>query len=707
MDGPELRRLALILSKHRAANGNVTYEFGTGYFVAPKLVLTASHVVPEDAEEVCARVESSGERHYADLADSRVKPAWRDARLDAVLLKVSPGLNDAGPIGWMERLPESDLPWRSTAYPDAASQTIDQHTQFKTSGMKGEIYSQGGGGQGPRELELIWTNPAEPEASRGISGAPVFVKDKVAGIIRQVSREHKGRVLALPAPTLLAVAGFRQALEPQWLDWPAEQRWMLVLKSAQSSNELEDRANAALKTFNSRYLAVTGGQPFREDPIVAPIVDALESPGRWLHLVKALCAAPVLLADVTQFQPGVMVALGVRAVVRRAVTLTSTGDRYSEAQLRHLPFNIQEAKLTCHGGKFQPKDPNNPVTVISQAIKDGLLESHLHPRYLDLPAYDAVRCPVPETAVGLQAARESVLVLCAFHPDYAENWLAISDYLATYYAPKPPVRMLDLGSPRLVGQALYEYIRWAGTCIVDWTFWRPNVFFELGVRLACSTAGSISIIDEEKADSIVVEQKADLQEREQKGQDEQKGRLLKLFGPVKYRRDSPDSTLKAHFYEHEQRVSGKTVASALDSLPYDATYQVAIEFFDWEQDDTTTSPHDLLKASVKDNVGKDPQRSGVPPVLFSSNPAFGERVRTSMQERWIAAWYYLTERFPDEIKTQTNLRKQLKDVAENVVAWIPSDTKDQTLKKLLKDVWVFIDEYESSLPGGTDGNRVG
>jgi hypothetical protein len=698
MAGPDRQRLVLILSKRQDAKGNASYEFGTGYFVSPQLVLTASHVVPEDAVEVRMRVEKSGDSHYAETADGRVRPAWRDTRLDMVLLKVLPGISLTERVEWMEELPQSDLPWASTGYPDAATQVVDQHTQFTTSGMKGEIYSQGGGGQGQRELELTVENPADAESWRGISGAPVFVEDKsagimrIAGIIRQVPRDYKGgRLRALPSAVLLASASFRHALEPQWLTWPMDQPWMLVLKSSKGTKELEDRTAAALKTFNSRFLAVTGGQPFREQPVVAPILEALESPGRWLQLVRALCAAPVVLADVTDFEPGLMLALGVRAVVRRAITLTSTGKRYGANELLTLPFNIQEAKLTFHGGQFQAKDPDNPITVISQAMKDGLLESQLHPRYLDLPAFDAVRCP-PDTTVGLQAARESVLVLCAFQKDYAQNWLAISDWLGTYYAPKPPVRMLDLSSPRLVGQALYEYIRWAGTCVVDWTLWRANVFFEMGVRLACSTAGGISIIDKEKADT---------------GHDEQQKRLIKMFAPAEYQRDSPDASLKTHFDEHELRVSGKALASTLAVLPHDATYQAATEFFDWKQDNTAALPHQLLRASVKDTIGKDPQRAGVPPVLFSSNPAFAENFRTSMQERWIAAWYYLRERYPNEIKAATILRKEMKDVAENVLLWIPTDTKDKSLEKLLNEVLDFVDDYEKSPSGGTGGNSVG
>jgi hypothetical protein len=534
MKGPDLARLALIISKRRDETGNVGYEFGTGYFLTSQLVLTANHAVPEDAEDVWARQESTGERHNAQTTENKVKPAWRDEQLDAVLLKVSPGIVHDQAVEWMDSFPESDVSWCSTAYPVATSETVEERTRetgvertrFTTAGLKGTIYGQGGAGQGQRELELTVDAPARKEGWHGISGAPVFVGDKLAGIIKQVPDDFEGgRLRGLPTPILLAVAAFREALEPQWPSWPTDQRWMLVLKSAQATGELENRARAALKTFNAKYLPVTGGLAFQEEPVVVPIEEALKSPGRWLQLVKAMCTAPVMLADVTQFQAGVMVALGVRAVVRRALTLTSTADRYDETHLRQLPFNIQEAKLTSHGGKFAPTDPSNPVRVISEAMRGGLLEARLHSKYLDLPAYDAVRCPIPETAAGLQAARDSVLVLCSFQPEYSENWRALSDSALAYYAPKQPVRMLDLGSPRLVGQALYEYIRWAGTCIVDWTAWRPNVFFELGVRLACSNVGPICVIDASE---------------QRLSSEPQKEQLLELFRPARYSREGPD-----------------------------------------------------------------------------------------------------------------------------------------------------------------------
>jgi hypothetical protein len=169
MNGPDLARLALIVSTRKDERGNDKYTFGTGYFITSHLVLTAGHVIPEDAVEVRARQESTGVHHNAEIAEMKVKPAWRDARLDAVLLKVTPGLAEAEAeaVEWMEDLPEIDVSWRTTGYPVAASETVDQSRRYTTAVLKGTIYSQGGGGQGQRELELTVDAPARTEGWHG------------------------------------------------------------------------------------------------------------------------------------------------------------------------------------------------------------------------------------------------------------------------------------------------------------------------------------------------------------------------------------------------------------------------------------------------------------------------------------------------------------------------------------------------------------
>jgi hypothetical protein len=149
-----------------------------------------------------------------------------------------------------------------------------------------------------------------PQSWRGISGAPVFVDNQLAGIIIQVPDDFKGgRLRGIRAPTLLANASFREAIEPRWLRWTQDQSWVLVIKSEQPAVDLPPKVAGAIRKFNDQYLVLTGGRAFSPQPVVVAIEDALASPGRWLQLIRALCAAPVMIADVTQFQPAVMLAL--------------------------------------------------------------------------------------------------------------------------------------------------------------------------------------------------------------------------------------------------------------------------------------------------------------------------------------------------------------------------------------------------------------
>ena len=114
MAGPDLRHLVLITCTLPAARGSVTYKVGTGYFITRRLVLTASHVIPEDAVRIDLRVEEGTPRHH----QAKTPAVWRDHELDAVLVEVSPGLADVGPVEWAETMPEEDVEWRSTGYPN-------------------------------------------------------------------------------------------------------------------------------------------------------------------------------------------------------------------------------------------------------------------------------------------------------------------------------------------------------------------------------------------------------------------------------------------------------------------------------------------------------------------------------------------------------------------------------------------------------------
>jgi hypothetical protein len=236
MDGLDTSRLVLILSKEPR---QAAWRFGTGYFLTETSILTASHVIPEFATEVVARVEATGGRHKAQIVDGKVSVIWRDPLLDVVLFDVAPGIAKPEVVQWMEAMPRNDAQWRSTGYPRAATESDGTFERFTTAGLAGKLYSQGGGGQSGSELDLGVEDGAVPQSWRGISGAPVFVDNQLAGIIIQVPDDFKGgRLRGIRAPTLLANASFREAIEPRWLRWPQDQSWVLVIKSEQPPVDL-------------------------------------------------------------------------------------------------------------------------------------------------------------------------------------------------------------------------------------------------------------------------------------------------------------------------------------------------------------------------------------------------------------------------------------------------------------------------------------
>src|ERR1035441_7105194 len=95
---PDLKRLALVFSTLRDPDGSTRYRVGTGYFITGNLVLTASHIVPENAQSVEIRAEKGDVAFHA--ADA--SPAWRDARLDGALIRVTPGLGEIPVVKWAD-----------------------------------------------------------------------------------------------------------------------------------------------------------------------------------------------------------------------------------------------------------------------------------------------------------------------------------------------------------------------------------------------------------------------------------------------------------------------------------------------------------------------------------------------------------------------------------------------------------------------------
>jgi hypothetical protein len=597
-------------------------------------------------------------------------------------------LAEIPPTAWVECDLENNAAWESSAYPDAGKADQDGKPAWKSVGLSGKVYAHGGG-QGPKELELTVDAPPEnAEQWKGVSGAPIFVNERLAGLIKEAPRSFRGgRFAGARAQGLLQNHAFRLALSPRWLDPLPEGIWVLVVMSEakMQTSKLAEWVDRSLKPNDEEAIEQIKealGAEVRSI-IRVGISDTLESPGKWLRFVTALCAAPIAIFDATGFESAVMLALGVRAVVRRGVTLTSTADWLTAAQLSKLPFNIQETKLLYHGSRYLPTNIRHPLNTIAAGVKKGWQELISQPNYLDLPAYDAVRCQYPTTDANKKSAVTRVLVLCSFGEDHEENWNHLANALASRFG-LDVARMLDVSSPRLVGQALYEGIRWARTCFVDWTNWRANVFFEFGVRLACSDVGPVNVIEQGAAAAVAAPDAPT-----------QRGRLAALFEPTVYRAAEEDDGIDRALLVHDAILNQRPPALVASQLPHDATFRTCEDRFEWKLEHITIEPHELLRFTVEAPFGKDPQQPGRKPILFSANPEYFKEYDRSVKDRWIAAWCYLRQRYPKtRWEEEPAFRATLRILANDVLQYGLRDPGEEHLKALRDEIYDVIDELD-------------
>ncbi len=340
-----------------------------------------------------------------------------------------------------------------------------------------------------------------------------------------------------------------------------------------------------------------------------------------------------------------------------------------------VPFNVQETRVLSY-------DDDNFYDDLHRAMAEGAANLARDANYLDLPAYHAVRAPRPETWAEDDA--KSLLVLCSFSPGYSELYKKLRPIIRAHTGDMTPLRMRDLRSPRLVGQALYEQTRWSSRCLVDWTEWRPNVFFELGVRLACS-----------EHDPVCVIERSDL--RDSSGEAEsrssglqQRALLRQLLEPVEYDGANPRAALKSALESWPSPVSTRNDRTLSQSvLPPAATFKVAQASFLWQQDAMLAPPHVEQREGAERILGKDQERRPERFILFADNEQFDAELRAAVRERWIAAWLYLRhlstagEACPDDIRAELM-------VVSRLVEQALSSSRDARHMRLRKEIREFL-----------------
>jgi hypothetical protein len=277
-----------------------------------------------------------------------------------------------------------------------------------------------------------------------------------------------------------------------------------------------------------------------------------------------------------------------------------------------------------------------------------------------------------------------VLALVSFDPDYEQyNWNdtirpalehhqnVLRQTLASAKAKIGVVRSLDLDSPRLVSHAIYGYIRRAALCVVDWTGWRPNVFFELGVRIAASDGDTVCLIQEgyrvackaltsggpetsehwvntfELANKSKPRAVEDAAERLM-AVAPQAVRLFNLFHCLDYARYAT-----AELFEPVFKAGNPTPESG--TIPI--IREIVSAFINPLAEPGAVPVHRELLESAKRFLPNDTE--GAPAILFMENPRLKPLVTASTLERMKAAWLALMSAYPhEEIMKDKTLRNE-------------------------------------------------
>jgi hypothetical protein len=380
----------------------------------------------------------------------------------------------------------------------------------------------------------------------------------------------------------------------------SSRRWCLILKPSTSTADWKTLTNQALEACAVEH-------DLNVEPLERVSTDALRDETTVRNIVRALCAADIVVADVTKYDPELMFLLGIRAAVRRSITIACTSVKLTQTQWQKLPFNLRELNLLSFANKA------DGWRALRDTIREGLAQSS-STRYLDLPVYDYVRDEPPAVP---DVRRQPILFLRPFGEYEEERLIFVQNRLEEAFGGDAEVTVesvIDQKSPRLASQRLYEAIRHWARCVVDLTLWRPNVMFELGVRLATHPKGTYYLFD-----SSAPGHKNSMAAKH----------LLEFLRPFQY---DFESSFKAAFTN--------------SAMAPDIIYETANRHFRTSQDHYDETAEDLLLASASVASGQDDplQAVDIRPLYAIDNMFYGQSIRHSAFEKLCAAWVYLADR---------------------------------------------------------------
>jgi hypothetical protein len=510
------------------------------------------------------------------------------------------------------------------------------------------------GGRGLVKIGEALAGPAEELARRLPHWGPLSLQDVVV-LVGGKLVAHEGS----PAPQV--------GLIPSPLAWPPEgtagdglASWCAVLSetdarrpAGESVDLVVDKLAAQSRNrLNQAYGRRGYAIQLEPSPGKLRAGNVLSSPQSFAHAVEQVCHAELAIFDLTNFEPAVMILLGVRAVIRRGLTVCVMREHDPPWRDAEPPFHLREVSLL--------KAPDRDA--VEARILEGIRQlAQPGGGYTDLPCFDQIRRVPPDSEQRQSRAFDSernpaILALVPFDPAYVQrNWTQIKDSLPATARDEtirlrgegergdeqepPPLlhRTLDLASPRVVSAQLFEAIRLTDFCLVDLTSARPNVLFELGVRLAASRLHPVVIVDLDYPVS-------DTDAGWLKSVDDQLRKLRRLLQPVQY-----TPTLLAAFTHMVDRhiefrrllrtPKDPRAESLLGGVPlagvFDTAWRYAVD-----ADEAVTMPVEEHLRSRGEAMLVD-QTLGQRHLIYPTKHRLTDAAERAGREHLIAAWLYL------------------------------------------------------------------
>ncbi|MGW4908658.1 trypsin-like peptidase domain-containing protein [Streptomyces sp. NPDC004270] len=207
------RRLTLV----RGGEDTGFRRIGSGYLIAPRLVLTARHVVEEHPGAAWPRIDVRVGHPQDDTRRCAAQVCWThpDGR-DVALLLLDESVEAPGAVRWGRPVGNDPLPYEALGFPAATT----SNGQYGVEHLRGELPVLGGG-SGEQDRYVLDQGPA-PEADSGggakawsgASGSAVFCRDHLVGVVIHDDEAFRNRRLhACPARSFVDDPGFADVLE--------------------------------------------------------------------------------------------------------------------------------------------------------------------------------------------------------------------------------------------------------------------------------------------------------------------------------------------------------------------------------------------------------------------------------------------------------------------------------------------------------------